>query len=146
MDIFLIFAQNIDRGYTFEPHRRGGSNKYHNLCFGPKIRKIDILLHTPIFYIKVELKGVFLARTCFPDVFQLLYLGREYPMGTEYFNRKLKEAFMKNKDVSDPKEIKRLVARGKYVAKEIEALYSLKKYRTLKKRYYDEPPPGEKKS
>ena len=67
-------------------------------------------------------------------------------MGTEYFNKKLKEAFMKNKDVTDATEIKRLLARGKYVAKEIEALYSLKKYRTLKKRYYDEPPPGEKKS
>ena len=67
-------------------------------------------------------------------------------MGTEYFNKKLKEAFMKNKDVTDATEIKRLLARGKYVAKEIEALYSLKKYRTLKKRYYDEPPPEEKKS
>ena len=27
-DIFLIFAQNIDCGYTSEPHRRGGSNEY----------------------------------------------------------------------------------------------------------------------
>ena len=25
-DIFLIFAQNIDCGYTLEPPRRGGSN------------------------------------------------------------------------------------------------------------------------
>ena len=45
-DIFLIFAQNIDCGYTFEPPRRGGSNEYpqaeavltstHNLCFEQK--------------------------------------------------------------------------------------------------------------
>ena len=27
-DIFFIFAQNIDCGYTLEPPRRGGSNEY----------------------------------------------------------------------------------------------------------------------
>ena len=27
-DIFLIFAKNIDCGYTLEPPRRGGSNVY----------------------------------------------------------------------------------------------------------------------
>ena len=27
-DIFLIFAQNIDCGYTLEPPRRGGSKEY----------------------------------------------------------------------------------------------------------------------
>ena len=32
-DILLISAQNIDCGYSLEPPRRGGSNKYHNLCF-----------------------------------------------------------------------------------------------------------------
>ena len=36
---FLIFAQNIDRGYKLEPPRRGGSNEYHNLCFVSKMRK-----------------------------------------------------------------------------------------------------------
>ena len=61
-DIFLIFPQNIDCGYTLEPPRRGGSNEYrlaeavltstHNLCFGAKIRKIDIPLHTPVFLYK----------------------------------------------------------------------------------------------
>ena len=61
-------------------------------------------------------------------------------MGADFFNKKLKAAFMKNKDVTNPKEIKKLIARGNYVAKEIEALYMLKKYRTMKKRYYDEPP------
>ena len=33
-DIFLIFAENIDRGYTF-----GVLKMTHNLCFGAKIRK-----------------------------------------------------------------------------------------------------------
>ena len=41
-DIFLIFAQNIDCGYSLEPHRRGGSKDTHNLCFRAKIGKISI--------------------------------------------------------------------------------------------------------
>ena len=59
-------------------------------------------------------------------------------MGADYFNKRLKAAFLKNKDVTDPKEIQLLIARGNYVVKEIEALYMLRKYRTLKKRYYQE--------
>lgn len=43
---------------------------------------------------------------------------------------------MKNKDVKDPAQIDQLLARGNYVVKEIETLYMLRKYRTLKKRYY----------
>lgn len=45
---------------------------------------------------------------------------------------------MKNKDVTDPKEIKKLVDRGEFVIKELEALYYLRKYRAMKKRYYEE--------
>ena len=70
-DIFLIFAQNIDCGYTLEPPRRGKAvltlaeavlTSTHNLCFGAKIRKI------PQFCcIKVGYKGVYITRTCFPD-------------------------------------------------------------------------------
>ena len=32
-DIVLIFAQNIDCGYTLEPPRRGGSNEYPQSMF-----------------------------------------------------------------------------------------------------------------
>ena len=39
-DIFLSFVINIDCGHTLELPCRGGSNEYHNLCFGAKIRKI----------------------------------------------------------------------------------------------------------
>lgn len=67
----------------------------------------------------------------------LLYLGREYPKGSAYFRERLKSAFMKNKDVTDPEKIKQLVARGDFVIKELEALYFLRKYRALKKRYYE---------
>ena len=32
-DIFHIFAQNIDCGYSLEPPRRGGSNEYPQSMF-----------------------------------------------------------------------------------------------------------------
>lgn len=68
----------------------------------------------------------------------LLFLGREYPKGADYFRERLKSAFMKNKGVTDPEEIKKLVDRGEFVIKELEALYYLRKYRAMKKRYYEE--------
>ena len=36
---FLIFAQNIDCGYTLEPTRRGGSNEYPQPMFWSKNKK-----------------------------------------------------------------------------------------------------------
>lgn len=69
----------------------------------------------------------------------LLYLGREYPRGSTYFRERLKAAFMKNKDEMDPEKIKKLVAKGDFVIKELEALYFLRKYRAMKRRYYDDP-------
>ena len=44
-DIFLISAQNIDCGYSLEPPRRGGSNKYPQSMFWAEIRKI---IYTPV--------------------------------------------------------------------------------------------------
>ena len=45
-DIFFIFAQNIDCGYTLEPPRRGGSNEYPQSMFWSKIKKNR---YTPAF-------------------------------------------------------------------------------------------------
>lgn len=81
--------------------------------------------------------GFFKCRLTFLAPLKLLYLGREYPQGSAYFRDRLKSAFMKNKDVTDPEKIKNLVARGEFVIKEIEALYFLRKYRAMKKRYYE---------
>ena len=33
LNIFIIFAQNIDCGYTLEPPRPGGSNEYPQSMF-----------------------------------------------------------------------------------------------------------------
>ena len=54
-DIFLIFAQNIDCGYTLEPPQQ----KYEKIVYPSKPH---------FFYIKVGCKGVFITRTCYPDV------------------------------------------------------------------------------
>ena len=44
-EIFHIPVQNIDRGYSLEPPRRGGSNEYPQSMFFNKIRKI---MYTPV--------------------------------------------------------------------------------------------------
>ena len=57
-DIFLIFAQNIDCGYTLEPPRlKAVLTSTNNLCFGAKIRKIGIPLHTPVLLFKSGVQG-----------------------------------------------------------------------------------------
>ena len=66
-DIFLIFAQNIDCGYTLEP-RRGGSNEYPQSMFWSINKKNRYTPAYPsFFYITVGSKGVHIPRTCFPD-------------------------------------------------------------------------------
>ena len=67
-DVFLIFAQNIDCGYTLEPPQRGGSNEYPQSMFWSKNKKKNVYPSKPhFFYIKVGCKGVFITRTCYPD-------------------------------------------------------------------------------
>ncbi|XP_075933664.1 LYR motif-containing protein 5B [Anarhichas minor] len=68
----------------------------------------------------------------------LLHLGREYPKGGDYFRDRLRASFLKNKGVADLQQIRELIGRGEYVCRELEALYYLRKYRAMKKRYYEE--------
>lgn len=63
----------------------------------------------------------------------LIYLSREWHTDLK---PQIKSAFMKNRDVTDPQEIRKLIDRGEYVCREIAATYSLKKYRAMKRRYY----------
>ena len=48
-DIFLIFAPNIDCGYTLEPPRRGGSNEYPQSMFWSKNKKNRLTPAYPSF-------------------------------------------------------------------------------------------------
>ncbi|KAL1374802.1 hypothetical protein pipiens_017880 [Culex pipiens pipiens] len=68
---------------------------------------------------------------------RLQYLGREYPGGPDKFRQKCYGAFKRQSTETDPGKVEKAIALGEYVEKEIVALYSLKKYRAMKKRYYD---------
>lgn len=59
-------------------------------------------------------------------------------MGYTYFRDRCHRAFSKTKDESDPMEISRHLSRGEFIIKELEALYRLRKYRFLKRKYYPE--------
>lgn len=67
---------------------------------------------------------------------QLQHLGREYPNGPDKFRQKCHDVFLKNSKESDTTRIDRMIEHGKFVVKELEALYALRKYRAMKKRYY----------
>lgn len=67
----------------------------------------------------------------------MLYLGRDYPDGFDVFRNRLQKAFRKNSNERDPKKVAQLITQAEFVIKEIEALYMLRKYRSLKRRYYD---------
>ena len=51
-DINLIFAQNIDCGYTLEPPRRGGSNEYPQSMFWSKNKENRFAPAYPRFTIR----------------------------------------------------------------------------------------------
>ena len=49
---------------------------------------------------------------------QLLYLGREYPLGFKcYFRPRLHAAFVKNRDLKSDEEIEKRLKAGEYVKK-----------------------------
>lgn len=54
---------------------------------------------------------------------ELLYLGREYPLGYEYFRPRLYKAFSSQAKLKDEEQIKKGIKRAEFVKKEIEALY-----------------------
>ncbi|KAK4521506.1 uncharacterized protein ATC70_012122 [Mucor velutinosus] len=69
---------------------------------------------------------------------QLVYLGREYPAGyADFFRPKLKAAFLKKRELTNEQEILKSIKFGEYIIKELEMMYYLRKYRTLRKRYND---------
>ncbi|GAB7361218.1 hypothetical protein MBLNU230_g1281t1 [Neophaeotheca triangularis] len=57
---------------------------------------------------------------------ELLYMGREYPLGYAYFRPRLHKAFAAKANLQDEAEIKKGIE---------QAEYYLKRYRALKQRY-----------
>jgi len=62
-------------------------------------------------------------------------MGKHYPLGYAYFRPRLHRAFMAKAHLDDEDQIRQGIRRAEFVKKEIEALYFLKKYRAMKKRY-----------
>ena len=66
---------------------------------------------------------------------RFIWAGRVYPGGLEVVRRRAKEAFFRNAHLKDEVEIKKAVAVGRYMVKELIAVAQLKKYRAIKKNY-----------
>ncbi|RVX74649.1 hypothetical protein B0A52_01776 [Exophiala mesophila] len=66
---------------------------------------------------------------------ELLEMGKHYPLGYEYYRNRLHKAFMSQANLRDEEKIREGIKRAEFVKKEIEALYFLKKYRSMKQRY-----------
>lgn len=45
---------------------------------------------------------------------------------------------MANSQETEPLKIKKLVKQGEFMVKDLEALYSIRKYRAMKNRYYED--------
>ncbi|CAK4034929.1 Hypothetical predicted protein [Lecanosticta acicola] len=65
----------------------------------------------------------FVNRTLTNNNIELLYLGREYPLGYDYFKPRLHKAFRAKADLENEDDIRKGIAQAEYVKKEIEALY-----------------------
>jgi hypothetical protein len=48
---------------------------------------------------------------------ELLHMGREYPLGYDYFRPRLHKAFMANASLQDEDAIRKCIARAEYVKK-----------------------------
>lgn len=53
---------------------------------------------------------------------ELLYLGREYPLGYSYFRDRLHQAFRNRGGIKDEEEIKREIRKAEYVKKGVYCL------------------------
>jgi hypothetical protein len=52
-----------------------------------------------------------------PDTAELLYLGREYPLGYDYFRQRLHKAFSGQAHLTDEEKIRTGIARAQFVKK-----------------------------
>lgn len=67
---------------------------------------------------------------------ELHRLGRDYPDASYDFNGRMRRLFEKNRYLKEPAEIEQALRFGEYIKNETLALYSLRKYRHLRQRYY----------
>lgn len=66
---------------------------------------------------------------------RFLISGRYYPGGWISIRDRVKNSFFTNSHLLEEIEIKRAVAKGRYWVRELNAITTLHKYRTMKRRY-----------
>jgi len=70
---------------------------------------------------------------------ELHRLGRDYPDPNYDFHSRIRRMFDKNQSLTNPQEIEDAIKLAEYIKNETLALYSLRKYRYLKRTYDDDP-------
>lgn len=74
------------------------------------------------------------------DLFKrIIYVGRDYPKGLEYVKKVARRKISAKKHLKSEADIKRAVHEGRWWVKEMQGVIQLKKYRTMKQRYVDDP-------
>ena len=69
---------------------------------------------------------------------RILTVAPDYPTGIDDVREKAKAYFHKNKNLTEERDILKAVGSGRwYLENEIIGVIKLKKYRQLKKRYYE---------
>ncbi|GAA6011751.1 hypothetical protein JCM10207_004232 [Rhodosporidiobolus poonsookiae] len=69
---------------------------------------------------------------------ELFYLAKEYPDPSYPIHQKLHGCFLAHVG-ADEERLRAGIAKAEFIKKELEAMYSLRKYRAMKRNYYDEP-------
>ncbi|GAA6028763.1 hypothetical protein JCM8097_007383 [Rhodosporidiobolus ruineniae] len=69
---------------------------------------------------------------------ELFYLAKEYPDPNYPIHQKLHGCFLAHVG-ADEKRLEEGIRKAEFIKKELEAMYSLRKYRAMKRNYYDEP-------
>ncbi|KNZ72157.1 LYR motif-containing protein 5A [Termitomyces sp. J132] len=72
---------------------------------------------------------------------ELHRLGRDYPDPSYDFHGRIRRLYEKHRNLTDPEEIEKALRLADYIKKETLALYSLRKYRHLKRMYPETPSP-----
>lgn len=93
------------------------STTYHSCCFD-----IEAFLTLDYEVVAIMSSPTSLRHQVIRIYKELLYLGREYPLGYEYFRPRLHKAFSSKANLTNETEIKKGIESAEYVKKEIEAL------------------------
>ena len=68
---------------------------------------------------------------------RLIIAGRSHPQGITYIREKVKVGFFGNKHLVNEIDVKRAIAKGRYMARELQSFTQFHKYRMMRKRYND---------